>query len=62
MATAKFQGIPTNMCFNCESTWFNMKVSMSEGEVVAFLLDATCMNCGSAVTIATPLEYELADD
>ena len=50
-------GIPTNTCV-CGSNWFNMKVAMSEGEVVAFLFDATCMNCASIVTIACPEDLE----
>lgn len=52
------RGIPTNICASCGSNWFNMKVAMENGEVTAFLFDATCMHCGTLVTIACPKDLE----
>lgn len=52
------RGIPTNACPNCGGNWFNMKVAMSDGEVVSFLFDASCIGCGTMVTIACPLDLE----
>ncbi len=52
------RGIPTNTCPTCGGNWFNMKVAMEDGEVTAFLFDATCIQDGTLVTIACPIDLE----
>lgn len=51
-------GVLTNTCPGCFGNWFSMTVAVEKGEVIAYLHAAECINCGTKVTIADPIDYE----
>lgn len=59
------RGAPTHVCV-CGSEFWNLKVKFEDGEVVFYLLDMECLNCGALATAPTPIDdkasYKKYDD
>lgn len=52
------RGVPTPECPSCGS-WL-MKVALhldEEYNIAGYLLDAECANCGTLLTLATPIDH-----
>lgn len=49
------RGTPTHVCV-CGSEFWNLKVKFEDGEVVFYLLDMECLNCGAIATAPTPID------
>jgi hypothetical protein len=52
------RGLPTNTCPNCGNNWFNAIVAFEDGEVSAFIHEASCVGCDTLVTLADPIDIE----
>jgi hypothetical protein len=52
------RGIPTSTCPNCGSVLFNAVVQFdpTDYEIGMYLLDASCKDCGTLITLPTPLD------
>lgn len=50
----------THVCV-CGSSWWNVAVTFEDYEVAAYLLDMTCMNCGSTAKAPTEVDRPIDD-
>lgn len=49
------RGTPTHSCV-CGSDLFKIFASFEDGEVSFYILDAECADCGSYITLPTPMD------
>lgn len=52
------RGIPTSQCPNCGCVFFKAIVQFdpSDYEIGLYFLDAECKDCGTLVTLPTPID------
>jgi rRNA maturation protein Nop10 len=53
------RGMPTCLCPNCGSKFFNIVVQFdpTDYEIGMYFLDAECVKCGTLTTAPTPLDH-----
>lgn len=58
------RGIPTCTCPNCGCVLFNAVVQFdpTDYEIGLYFLDASCRDCGTLITLPTPLDIRKRDD
>jgi hypothetical protein len=54
------RGIPTHACLVCGSTLFQIHATFEDYDISGWLLDGTCANCASPVTVPCPVDDPLA--
>lgn len=47
------RGIPTHECINCGGDWFNIIARFEDYEIAMYMVEATCVNCGSELDAPT---------
>lgn len=60
LAKPDYRGLPTHAC-PCGSALLKVSCVFEEGEVVFYLLDAECHECGALLTAPTPIDNDHAD-
>jgi hypothetical protein len=53
--SADYRGLPTHAC-PCGSALLKVACAFEAGEVVFYLLDAECFECGALLTAPTPID------
>jgi hypothetical protein len=50
------RGIPTHACPQCGCTEFLIRATFQDCEIAGYYVNGTCFECGSNVTVPTPLD------
>lgn len=56
LAVLDQRGLPTNACLVCGSNLFTIHAVFEDYEIVGYLLDAHCADCGSPLTAPCPVD------
>lgn len=55
-------GVPTHVCINCGGTLFQIHAWFEDYDIAGWILNGTCVECDSPVTVPCPIDDPEFDD